>query len=229
MKISVVIPALNEEQTIGANLRELRERSSFRVGQIIVSDGGSRDATRTEAALAGADVVYSPARGRAAQMNAGAEAAEGEILYFLHADTLPPPGYDRMIEQAAQAGFPAGCFRLGFDSSHPVLRFYAWCTRFDLDAFRFGDQSLFIERKFFNTTGGYRSGLLVMEDNEMVRRIKKERPFKIIPANVTTSARKYRENGVIRLQFIFTLIFILYHLGFSQEKLATLYRRLVPG
>lgn len=226
MTISVIIPCYNESGTVGRTISEVRSRAR-EVHEIIVVDGNSSDSTRKEAAGAGADVYTSSTRGRSAQLNFGVQRATGDVLYFLHADTLPPAGYDREIRRILSAGCQAGCFRLSFDDDHPLLSMYAWFTRFDINAFRFGDQSLFILRTAFRETGGYREDHRLMEDNEIVRRIRDKFSFKISDKQVTTSGRKYRQNGVLRLQLIFILIYILYHLGFSQEKLAGIYRRLV--
>jgi rSAM/selenodomain-associated transferase 2 len=227
MRISVIIPALNEADVIGQTIRELKARAEGHVHEIIVADGGSSDQTRDIAHTAGARVIETGRKGRAHQMNTGAEATGSEVLYFLHADSIPPPGFDQTIITAFRDGYPAGCFRLAFDSKHPLLRFYAWCTRFDIDAFRFGDQSLFITRDLFKSIGGFNPTLIVMEDNMMVRRIKKEGGFYISPKKVITSARKYRENGVIRLQLIFILIYTLFFFGVSQETLVSTYKKLI--
>lgn len=227
MKLSIIIPALNEEERIGMLVRELRRRETGSIGEIVVVDGGSSDRTAEKAEEAGARMFESDRKGRAVQMNLGAERARFPMLYFLHADSIPPEGFDRKIKRAHEAGYPAGCFRLAFDRDHPVLRFYAWCTRFDVNAFRFGDQSLFITEKLFDMIGGFDSGLIVMEDNEIVRRIKRVDSFAIIPDEVTTSARKYMTNGIIRLQLIFSLIYVLFFLGVSQENLVGIYRKFV--
>lgn len=227
MKISVVIPALNEEKTIGNVVRQAKNRASGNIGEIIVVDGGSHDATAEKAAESGAKVIGSDKKGRAIQMNAGAAKAVYPVLYFLHADSLPPFRFDQKIVEAVNRGHSAGCFQLAFDQDHPLLNFYAWCTRFDINAFRYGDQSLFIEKDLFDHIGGYEPGLQLMEDNVIVRRLKKETFFEIISDKVVTSARKYRTNGMIRLQLIFTLIYVLFFLGFPQERLVSTYRALI--
>lgn len=227
MKISVIIPALNEEEVIAETIRQVRKQSAGLIKEVIVSDGGSRDRTAETAAAEGGRVVKSPQRGRAAQMNFGAAQATGEVLYFLHADSHPPAQFDRQILDQLKDGYSAGCFRLAFDSSHRLLRFYAWFTRFDLNAFRFGDQSLFITSSFFNRIGGYRNDHMLMEDNEILKRIKREDEFAIIADAVTTSARKYREKGVLRLQLAYTLIYILYHFGVPQERLVKWYKLMI--
>lgn len=227
MKISLIIPAYNEEEKIRETIEVVKELSAGKLLEIIVVDGGSTDGTVSQAQETDAKVYESPKKGRASQMNYGATRARGEVLYFLHADSIPPQNFDLQILEKIESGFGAGCFQLAFDWNHPILNFYAWCTRFDIDLFRFGDQSLFIEHNFFNEIGGFREHHILMEDSEIIARIKSLRDFVIIPDQVVTSARKYKKNGVIKLQLIFTLIVILYRLGYSQEKLASVYRRLI--
>lgn len=227
MEISVVIPTYNEEQTIADTLAHLQEVSEGLLAEVIVVDGSSSDGTVQQAKKTGAQVVISPEKGRAAQMNYGARQATGDVFYFLHADSLPPEKFDRQIARAVSQGYPTGCFQLQFDWDHPALNFYGWCTRFDCNAFRFGDQSLFVEKKLFNDLNGFKRDYIVMEDNDIVRRLQKKSDFKILSDQILTSARKYRENGVIRLQVIFMIIFVLYFLGMSQDDLGNIYKRFI--
>jgi rSAM/selenodomain-associated transferase 2 len=220
MKLSVVIPTYNEAAHISETIKLLESRSGEGVREIIVVDGQSSDETRSKACAAGAKVFVSPKKGRASQMNYGAEQAKAELLYFLHADSIPPPHFETQVIQAVKKEYPAGCFRLTFDQSHPLLDAYAWFTRFNIDAFRFGDQSLFITSEAFEDIGGFREDHIVMEDNEIVRRIKQRYPFTILDDAVETSARSYRKVGVVKLQLIFILIYSLYFVGVEQEVLA---------
>ncbi|SFQ68572.1 TIGR04283 family arsenosugar biosynthesis glycosyltransferase [Hymenobacter arizonensis] len=227
-RVSIIIPTYNEGLTIRSLLNYLQQATAGETGlEIIVADGGSTDDTRARAQLAGVAVLACPRKGRAAQMNHGARQATGELLYFLHADSFPPPGFLHDLRQAHQQGYASGCYRLAFDHSHWFLRFSAWCTRLPLTALRFGDQSLFVRRELFEQVGGFREDLLVMEDQEIVRRLQARAPFRLLPRAVTTSARKYLDNGVYRLQGAFTLIAGLYWLGVSQRRLLGLYRRLI--
>ena len=226
--VSIIIPAYNEAAGIGQLLAYLRRATADEPDlEIVVVDGGSTDDTRALARQAGATVVRSPRKGRAAQLNYGARQARGEILYFLHADSYPPPGFVADLRRARRQGYGSGCYRLAFDHGHWFLRFSAWCTRLPLLLVRFGDQSLFVQRELFARVGGYREALLVMEDQEIVRRLQAHGPFQVLPRTVTTSARKYLDNGVFRLQAAFTLITGLYWLGVSQPRLVGLYRRLI--
>lgn len=228
LAVSIIIPTYNEAEAITALLGYLgRARAGEPAPEILVVDGGSTDATVRLARQAGATVLASPRKGRAAQLNHGAGQARGAVLYFLHADSWPPPGFLADVRQAVGQGYGAGCYRLVFDHPHWLLRFSAWCTRLPFTAVRFGDQSLFVRRDLFEHLGGYREDLLVMEDQELVGRLRARAPFRVLPKAVTTSARKYLVNGVVRLQGIFTLIVVLYRLGVSQRRLVQLYRRLI--
>lgn len=226
--ISIIIPTYNEAEAITALLGYLRQATaSDHTLEILVVDGGSTDDTVPLARQAGATVLVSPRKGRAAQFNHGAQQAQGEVLYFLHADSYPPPGFAADVRGAVAQGYGAGCYRLAFDYSHWFLRFSAWCTRLPFTIVRFGDQSLFVRRDLFARLGGYREDLLVMEDQELVARLRAQAPFRLLPRAVTTSARKYLINGVFRLQGIFTLLVVLYKLGVPQRRLVQLYRRLI--
>jgi rSAM/selenodomain-associated transferase 2 len=228
LKLSVVIPTLNEAGIIGPLVVYLRHELSGRAHEIIISDGGSTDETVSEAEAYGARATVSAKRGRAHQMNHGARCSDGDVLYFLHADSKPPAGFYDQIASAVQAGHHAGCFRLKFDESNLMLKIYSWFTRFDFDWFRFGDQSLFVQEDVFNEIDGFDEKLRIMEDQEIVRSIRKAGGnFLILHDEVVTSARKYRENGVIRLQAIFTLIVIFYYCGAGQDILVHLYKSLI--
>jgi rSAM/selenodomain-associated transferase 2 len=226
--ISIVIPTYNEAEGIADLVQYLRGAAGPEEPcEIVVADGGSTDGTRQRAAAAGATVLLSPRKGRGAQMNAGAAVTKGNILYFLHADSYPPAGFTTDIAEAVRHGYGSGCYRLSFDQHHWFLRANCWFTRFNVDAVRFGDQSLFVRREVFEKAGRFRENLVVMEDQEIIGRIRKHTRFKVFSRSVTTSARKYLENGIYRLQGVFFVIYFMYQLGFSQEQLVKTYRRLI--
>lgn len=226
-QISIIIPTYNEEENIGRLVKTLQDSQAGYVSEIIVADGGSSDQTKKISEENGAIFYSCSKKGRAAQMNEGASVATSPLFYFLHADTIPPRGFDKLIVNTINNGAGAGCFRLRFDENQPLLTFYAWFTKFRFTLFRFGDQSLFLSKKIFEKVEGFDESLIVMEDQEIVWQIKRETSFKIIEKNVETSARKYRKNGVFRLQFIFTVILIGYYLGAKQSTLAHLYSSLI--
>ena len=229
MTVSIIIPTYNEGPTIGKLIRYLREIADDPcVADILVSDGQSTDNTVEEARKAGASAMVVPRRGRAAQMNAGAAVATGDVLYFLHADTFPPRGFVEEILRTVQQGHYSGCYQLRFDHAHWFLRLNGWFTRFQLNSVRFGDQSLFVLKEVFWKAGGFREDLMVMEDQEIIERIRKHANFTILSGCITTSARKYLKNGIYRTQAIFFLIWSMYQLGFSQDYLVHTYRKLIP-
>ncbi|HYF32974.1 MAG TPA: TIGR04283 family arsenosugar biosynthesis glycosyltransferase [Chitinophagaceae bacterium] len=225
--ISVIIPTYNEADHIAATIADVRAANGHHNIELIVVDGGSTDGTLQIAKQHGAIAIASERKGRAAQMNKGASSASGDILYFLHADTIPPKAFTEHIAAARAKGIDSGCFRLSFDHAHWFLKANCWFTRFDVNAVRFGDQSLFVTKEVFNKCGGFREDLLMMEDQEIIHRIKKHGRFKVMNAHVVTSARKYLDNGIYRMQGIFYRIWLLYYLGYSQEYLLRLHRKVI--
>ncbi|MCR5886763.1 TIGR04283 family arsenosugar biosynthesis glycosyltransferase [Hymenobacter sp. J193] len=227
--VSIIIPTYNEAAQIGALVTYLRAHGAAEASvELLVADAQSPDGTAGVAAAAGARVLQCPRKGRAAQLNHGARHASGQLLYFLHADTLPPANFLTYIRQAlADEATGSGCFRLCFDYPHWFLRLSAWFTRFDLDLVRFGDQSLFVRAEVFWRAGGFQEELLVLEDQEIIGRLRRHGRFRLLPFAVTTSARKYRENGVFRLQFTFGLLCALYYLRVPQPAMVRTYRHLI--
>ena len=224
MTISIIIPTYNEADNIEKLIRYFQPFLSQGVREIIISDGGSQDKTREVAELAGAKVVLSPKRGRAAQMNYGANLASGEIFYFVHADAFPPLSFIEDILSALQAGFPAGCYRFRFDSKKILLRVNAYFTRFDQLFCRGGDQTLFITRALFEQLNGFREDMYIMEDYDLIRRIQKNNPFRILPKDTIVSSRKYETNSWLRVQLANLTIVLMYRWGFSQQNLMKTYK-----
>ena len=226
--ISIIIPTYNEEENIAETIAEIKKRDNRKlISEIIISDGQSTDKTVDIASNAGVTVVVSKKKGRAAQMNYGASIAKEDILYFLHADSIPPENFTAYILNAFEKKDIAGCFRLAFDYQHWFLKANCWFTRFDVNAMRFGDQSLFVTKNVFEKCSGFDEELLMMEDQEIIHRIKKFGNFIVMNDAVTTSARKYLDNGIYRMQFIFFRIWLLYYLGYSQEYLLRLHKKLI--
>lgn len=228
MKISVIIPTYKEEASIARLVKYLLSHDpENHVCEILVIDGGSTDNTVKAAEEAGARVFLSDKKGKTIQMNYGALNAMGDILYFLHAESYPPASFAKDIIRAIDNRFQSGCYRLSFDHDHWFLRFNCWFTRVDTEAVRFGDQSLFVTKEAFIQAGGFNESLLVMEDQEVIRRIRRYARFQVFDNVITTSARKYLENGVYKLQGIFFLSYFLYKLGLSQHSLQKIYRFLI--
>jgi rSAM/selenodomain-associated transferase 2 len=224
--ISIIIPTFNEQESISTLIGYLKNNSPTGL-EVIVVDGGSTDETVKIAEKAGAIVESSPKKGRSRQMNIGATISTNDILYFLHADTIPPSSFYYDIISAIEQGNASGCYRLSFDNNHPLLTFYSWFTKFNMDIFRFGDQSLFVSKRVFELVDGFDEELIVMEDQEIVKAIKKESNFLIFNKSVITSARKYEKIGIIKLQLIFTAIIAMYYAGIDQQKIARFYSRAI--
>ena len=226
--LSIVIPTLNEAHSIAATLGHVHATVGAGVAyEVLVSDGGSTDATLALAAAHGAQALAAPRPGRAAQLNFGASQARGSILYFLHADTLPPAGFGQLIWRYRARGYRSGCFRLRFDVRHPVLQFSGWCSRFNAPAFQFGDQSLFVEKALFEQLGGFDERMLLMEDVDLPMRIKRRARFVVMPQSVITSARKYVVHGVLRTELTHLAVQTLFLAGTPQPTLLRVYKRLL--
>jgi rSAM/selenodomain-associated transferase 2 len=216
--LSIVIPTLNAAATLGPCLAALREAE-----EIVVVDGGSTDGTPAIAERSGARLVHS-APGRGVQLAAGAAAAAGDWLLFLHADTLLGRGWreaaDRHIER--QRG-KAACFRFRLDAREWPARLVeaGVALRVRLLGLPYGDQGLLISRDLYDETGGYRA-LPLMEDVDLVRRIG---PFRLerLGVEATTSAERWRRDGWLRRSGRNLLCLALYRLGMSAERVARLY------
>lgn len=226
MKISIIIPVLNEENSIAKILDYLLEiQNPEFTSEIIVVDGGSKDNTLQILENYPEIKIYQSEKSRAKQMNFGAKNANSEIFYFLHCDTFPPKNFDSEIVNKVQNGKISGCFKMKFDNNHIVLKVSQWFTKFNFQAFRGGDQSLFVEKQLFEKLNGFNENLIIYEDNELIARLYKNSKFTIIQKIVTTSARKYVKNGIWTLQFHFLMIHIKYWLGSSQENLVKYYQK----
>jgi len=227
--ISIIIPVLNEETGIVRLLDHLKNISSFSNNEIIIVDGGSTDKT-PELVKEYSGVRFLPSeKGRAKQMNIGAKNAKFEVLYFLHADSFPPPNFDKFIMAEIQSGNKAGCFQMKFDMDHWWLNLMGWFTKFNHKACRGGDQSLFITKTLFKEMNGYNETFVVYEDNEFIGRLYKKKVFKVIPEFITTSARKYEEIGVWKLQFCFANIYLKRLMGASPEELYQYYKKRISS
>lgn len=225
-KISIVIPVLNEEDAIPVLLDTLPKLCSPKnIDEIIVVDGGSKDATLNILKDRNDLTIIQTTAGRALQMNAGADAAKSDVLYFLHADSVPPQGFDQLILNEIGKGKQAGCFRLKFDNDHWWLKLAGWFTRFNWRICRGGDQSLFITKSLFEKIGGFNENYIIYEDNELIGRLYNENEFTVIQKSISTSARLYKRIGIWQLQFRFWHIHLKRYFGASPEELIEYYRK----
>ena len=222
-KISVVIPALNEEKNIGTALDSLADEA---VLEVLVVDGGSADRTAELACSRGARVVAHPP-GRAGQQNRGAALARGETLLFLHADTVLPPGFGGIVRQTlARPRTSAGAFSLSLGGSRPGLRLIQGLANFRsrVLGMPYGDQGLFLSADAFWRSGGFPDQPL-MEDFELVRRLGRRGRVRTAPQRAISSARRWLKLGLLRTTLLNQLIILGYYLKISPATLARLYAR----
>ena len=224
--ISVIIPVLNEAEGISGLISHLRDLEGGKDVEIVVVDGDPAGCTIKAIHDAGV-VTAIGERGRAVQMNGGAALAEGDVLLFLHADTLlPRNAFTRIQEAFQEADYTAGCFDLGIRSARKIFRiterYVALRTR--ITRIPFGDQAIFIRREYFERIGGY-GEFPIMEDVELMQRIRgRGGVICIIPDKALTSARRWEREGVLFATFRNWMLQTLYCCGVSPKHLARFYR-----
>jgi rSAM/selenodomain-associated transferase 2 len=223
VKISVVIPTLNEEE----NIKNVLSSTQFGTEiEVIVVDGGSQDNTVEIAKAFGVTVLSSPP-GRAIQMNAGAAVANGDILLFLHADTRLPAGFAEMIRsRLQQPGVVAGAFGLKIDAPQWGLRLVEWGVKWRslLWQMPYGDQAIFLTKAQFQQVGGFPQ-LPIMEDFELMRRLQSLGKITLVSVPVITSARRWLKKGILPTTLINQIVIIAYLCGVSPAQIRDWYRR----
>ncbi|MDQ1335917.1 MAG: uncharacterized protein QG552_2867 [Thermodesulfobacteriota bacterium] len=220
--ISVIIPTLNESGTIGRLLDRLGRAEGI---EPIVADGGSRDGTRDIAARGGAKVLEEFG-GRALQQNAGADVAQGRILLFLHADTLPPEGYADKIRTALDCpAIVGGAFRFKTDDDSAVMRLVEWVTNIRSAMFQlpYGDQGIFLEKRVFDEMGGF-PPIPIMEDFVLMRRLRARGRVVTLSDAAIISARRWQHLGVIRTTLMNQIMILGFLGGMPIHKLGRFYR-----
>lgn len=219
--VGVVIPTLNEIAYIDGVIQSL---SGHAVSEIIISDGGSADGTVERVAQNGsARLIHSP-RGRGPQINAGVAALRAEVVIVLHADTrLPDDAIWQVRRSLSDPNVRCGCFRLAFDSQSVPLRLYSWLSRFETYWTTFGDQAFFFRQSDFVRVGGAPDWPM-FEDVELRCRFRKIGGFQKCSSSVTTSARRFAQNGVIRTQVLNSVLLLGLAIGISPKRLASVYR-----
>lgn len=223
LNISIIIPTYNEAGNISRFLPELLAVPG---AEVIVADGGSSDDTVARAKTMGACVCSAP-RSKALQMNAGVQIARGGTLLFLHADTRLVSGFAEKIHQAlSQPGVAAGAFRLKIDGKESGLRVIEWLVNIRSRVLQmpYGDQGIFVRTGMFSAVGGF-PAIPIMEDFEMVRKLKRKGRIRILLLAATTSPRRWEKLGILRTTFINQIIIIGYLLGVKPQRLAEWYSK----
>ena len=226
MFLSIIIPTYNEAEHISELLHHL-QKTSHQNFEILVADGGSNDGTQEIVENFQVKLISSPEKGRAKQMNFAAKQAKGDVLYFVHADSLPPITFIEDIEKALKERFLIGCYRFKFNSNKKILKLNAYLTRFDGIMCRGGDQSLFVTKTLFNELNGYCEQHKLMEDYDIIIRARKKYHFKIIPKDVLVSARKYDHNSYLKVNVANLLAFMMFYAKIDHDKIIKIYKRLL--
>jgi rSAM/selenodomain-associated transferase 2 len=224
---SIIIPVLNEAGQINLLIEHLRKQNHEFSYEIIVVDGDPQGST--VGAIQAKDVTaITTDKGRGKQMNAGAAIARGEILIFLHADTILPDNALEKISRAMQdQDYVGGAFDLKIDSDRLFLKYISAraSLRSRWNRIPYGDQAIFIRKKYFNQLGGYQE-IPLMEDVDLMRRIKKDgKKIVILHDKVITSARRWESDGVLYTTMRNQILVKLFYLGISPHKLAKYYWR----
>lgn len=221
LKVSIIIPTLNEELILESTLAQIQQLSPF---ELIVSDGGSKDDTCRIADGMSHRVITSPA-GRALQMNAGADAATGDILLFLHADNrLELESYQKMLESMENPKWIGGAFTLCIESSKWSLKLISLLANIRSRYFglAYGDQGFFVRSGVFANMKGF-SPIPICEDLDFYRRLKKRGPVILLKEKAHTSPRRWIREGIIFTTFRNILIAVLFRLGFPPHILTKWY------
>jgi len=219
MKISVVIPTLNEESHIEKTLQSvIKQEGNY---EFYVVDGGSTD--NTVAIAKRYACVISSKRGRAIQMNAGAKLCKGDILLFLHADTLLPDNAFREIRKRMKDDtVVGGSFYIEFDADNFILRGISFISRFDFRIFHFGDQGIFVRRDVFQALRGYKE-IPIMEDYDFYKRLAGQGKVVLLRMPVISSARRFVKKGVVRQLLINKLVVLSYWAGVDIQTIKRFY------
>jgi rSAM/selenodomain-associated transferase 2 len=225
-EFSIIIPVLDEAECINPLIRHLRKHSAENCYEIIIVDGDPQGGTIN--VIQDKNVICMTSdKGRAVQMNAGAKAARGKVLLFLHADTRLPQNALTKIENILKSEkYVAGAFDLKIDSDKLLLKYIAAkaSIRSRINRIPYGDQATFIRKSYFEKIGGF-AEIPLMEDIDLMRRIKKRGDkIHIFRDHVVTSSRRWKKEGVFYTTLRNRVLTILYFLGVSPEKLAKYYK-----
>jgi rSAM/selenodomain-associated transferase 2 len=221
LKVSIIIPTLNEELVLESTLTQIQQLSPY---ELIVSDGGSKDDTCRIADGLSHRIITGSA-GRASQMNAGANVATGDILLFLHADNrLDPESYQKMLKCMEDPKWIGGAFRLCIESSKWSLKLITLLANIRSRYFglAYGDQGFFIRREIFTNMKGF-SPIPICEDLDFYRRLRKKGPVILLKEKAHTSPRRWTQEGIFFTTSRNILIAVLFKLGFPPHILTKWY------
>jgi len=220
-EISIIVPALNEEDSIRETLRSLQ---SFENAEIILVDGGSTDATVSIAEDFKVKILHAPCRGRGAQLEFGGNAAKGAVLWFLHADTRVSPDSVRQIKLALKdSRIAGGNFTIRFDGERIAAKFLTWLyPQLRYLGLIYGDSAIFVRRGIYQKMGGF-APFPIFEDLDFVERLKRQGEIVTLPAIVTTSSRRFENKSFILTFLRWTILQVLYWLGVHPNALVKIY------
>jgi rSAM/selenodomain-associated transferase 2 len=224
-QLSIIIPVLNEEVFLQQNISFFMSLESNH--EILFVDGGSSDKTRQILENHGLKVILSPITRRSYQMNLAAKYATGNILLFLHGDTLLPPNYYQEIEIIlSQSGVVAGAFNLAIEGDSFLFKVICGTVklRSHLFSLPYGDQGIFLKKETFENMGGFPE-IPIMEDFALIKKLQKLGKIKIANSAVTTSARRWQKLGIFRTTIINQIMIMGYYLKLNPDKLAQIYRQ----
>ncbi len=229
MKYSVIIISYNEEEKIREAIQSIKNAVlDFADYEIIVSDGGSIDKTLEIAQDEGV-IIYNSPIGRGVQSNTGARIANGDILIFLHADTIfAKNGFDVLEKAFENPNVKIGTFRMRFDEESSIFKLYSYFTRFDSVLTSFGDQCVVVRKDFYNELGGY-PDWQIFEDVHFLRKARMETKIHSFPSKVYTSARRFKTNGLLRQQLRNLYYIFLYYTGINHKDINERYGRVRKG
>ena len=225
--ISLIIPVFNEESLIEEEIKVLRQVSTLLPIEIIVVDGGSSDGTVEIAERTADRLISSPLKNRSSQMRLGAEAAKGELLIFLHADTRLPLDWQKAVISCFESKgqkVVAGAFKLKFNSDSSIYKLIAFLEncRTQITGVPQGDQALFVSSQAYKESGGFPQ-VPLMEEYLFIPNLRKLGSIKILNQEILSSVRRYVKNGPFRNSFKNSFLVLLFYLGVSPKRLATWY------
>ncbi|MBL7055350.1 TIGR04283 family arsenosugar biosynthesis glycosyltransferase [Candidatus Woesearchaeota archaeon] len=225
--ISIVIPVYNESKIILECLDSIYSQNENY--EIIIVDSGKDKTLKKINSIKNKKIKYfRSSKGRSLQMNLGSRYSEGDVLLFLHADSVLPVNALEEIEKSIREGHVGGGFFQQFKENNFLLKLVSFRSNFRSSFFKifFGDQAIFVKKEVFEKLGGFKQ-IPIMEDLDFSKRMKKLGKLKTIKNKITISRRKYLEKGIIRLSFVYFILMIMYHLGFSYEKIKKVYEKVV--